>query len=486
VTDPGNGDPNFGYPPSAANPANYSAPLEVVAGLANPGAAPDRGVPATGNVSYIYYDPTLVPGPVPGQMVPVGWSVADRAIKAVSYNADTRTAILITEPFDKNVTDQPDYVEVRVAGIKDLSTNALIASRRRVTPQTGRHEFDIALAVTTNLPGASVDTNNILGVRDNAVDGYGASGEEDIIEVLPPLQNFVYLASHHSDSEPGWAGAGGMYTQDLMKTPTLNQQKVWGKIGISTDLGTAAVPATITVTWNLNVPGREVPFLYSVELLDPEDIDGDGLKSYDMRKISSFRFTIAADGIPTTRFLGVRVSTPFAVAKQFNSGFNLMAVPVKPINPKPDSVFFGLSPLVVYRYDSDTQQYEFYPTVTRFDAVESGRGYWIQPRATTTINVLGTPLAGTQTVKLNPGWNLIGNPFNKPVAGSTILVKVGDRVLSVADAVAQGIIDENVLRYDNAQRVYVPSAIGSTTLETWTGYWVLATQAAELLISSPQ
>ncbi|MGQ9524595.1 MAG: hypothetical protein ACUVTZ_07085, partial [Armatimonadota bacterium] len=473
--------------PSAANPDNYFAPLEVrPGGLANPGAAPDRDDPAKGKVSYIYYDPTLVSGQVAGQMVPKGWSVADRAIKAVSYNADTRTAILITEPFDKNVTDQPDYVEVRVAGIKDLSTNALIASRRRVTPQTGRHEFDIALAVTTNLAGASVDTNNILGVRDNAVDGYGVSGEEDIIEVLPPLQNFVYLASHHSDSEPGWAGAGGMYTQDLMETPTLNQQKVWGKIGISTDLGTAAVPATITVTWNLNVPGREVPFLYSVELLDPEDIDGDGLKSYDMRKISSFRFTIAADGIPTTRFLGVRVSTPFAVAKQFNSGFNLMAVPVKPINPKPDSVFFGLSPLVVYRYESDTQQYEFYPTVTRFDAVESGRGYWIQPRATTTINVLGTPLAGTQTVKLNPGWNLIGNPFNKPVAGSTILVKVGDRVLSVADAVAQGIIDENVLRYDNAQRVYVPSAIGSTTLETWTGYWVLATQAAELLISSPQ
>ncbi|MGQ9698582.1 MAG: Ig-like domain-containing protein, partial [Armatimonadota bacterium] len=49
VTDPGNSDPNFGYPPSAANPDNYCAPLEVrPGGLANPGAAPDRGVPATG------------------------------------------------------------------------------------------------------------------------------------------------------------------------------------------------------------------------------------------------------------------------------------------------------------------------------------------------------------------------------------------------------------------------------------------------------
>jgi hypothetical protein len=148
-------------------------------------------------------------------------------------------------------------------------------------------------------------------------------------------------------------------------------------------------------------------------------------------------------------------------------------------------VFFGLSPLVVYRFEADAQQYEFYPTITRFNAVEPGRGYWIQPRGTTTINVLGTPLAGTQSVKLYPGWNLIGAPFLKPVAGSTLMVKVGDRTMSVAEAVSSGVIDGNILRYDNAQRVYVPSAIAATNLEPWTGYWVLATQAAELLISSP-
>jgi len=485
VTDPANGDANFGYPPSAANPANYKAPLDPAVGIADPGSAPVRAAAVPGRVSYIYYDPTLAP--VQGQpnvMAPKGWTVADRAILAVSYNADTRTAILITEPFDKNLTADPDYVEVKIEGIKDLSTNTMAAARRRVTPNVGRHEFDINLAVTTNLPGASVDTHNILGVRDNASDGFGG-GEEDILEVLPPLQNFVYLASHHADTESGWQGAGGIYTQDLMKTPTLNQEKVWSKIGISTDLGTAAVPATITLTWDLNVPGREVPFLYSVELLDPEDINGDGLKSYDMRKISSFSFTIATDGILTTRFVGVKVSTPRSVAKTFSSGFNLMSLPVKPINPNPASVFFGLSPLVVYRFEADAQQYEFYPTITRFNAVEPGRGYWIQPRGTTTINVLGTPLAGTQSVKLYPGWNLIGVPFLKPVAGSTLMVKVGDRTMSVAEAVSSGVIDGNILRYDNAQRVYVPSAIAATNLEPWTGYWVLATQAAELLISSP-
>lgn len=496
---------------SAANTANYLAPLAATGatGLGSSSAALSNNADlsttsarnaAAGKVSYVFYDSTPVIGPN-NTTVPYGWRVVNKNIASVQYNADTRTATLI---LDSPLTEgqgsgQPEFVVVRARGndlpnypassadeprIRDLSTNSLVNGRRQTSPQEGRLDWQINLGVTTNVPGASIDTHNVIGVRAGAVDGFGG-GDEDIPKVLPPLQNFVYLASQHSDSEPGWSGAGGVYAQDLMSRPGLNDVRSWPKIGITTDLGAAAAPATITLTWDLKVPGHEVPYFDAVELLDPSDINGDGIKSYDMRKISSFSFQVATDGILTTQFLGIKVYTPSTVTHQFATGFNLMSVPVAPINPAPSSVFFGLSPLFAYRYDSTAQQYDIYPMVPSFDSIEAGRGYWIQPKAPTTISVLGSRVVGTQSIQLKAGWNLIGSPFGAPVSGSTLLVKSGGTVMSVAQAVKAGIVDGNLLSYDNAQRSYVPSDLATGVMNPWVGYWLLANQDAELLISNP-
>ncbi len=491
TTDPGNVDANTGFGVSAANPANYVAPLKFDPGSGNlVDRTSEEKVASKGKISHVFFNRNRFRGfrPDGTEIRDVGFDVEDIPIQSIEYNAATRTATLIlgqpmTKGQEETDPDKRDKVVFEVSDVKDLATNPIAANtRREALVQTGRRDWRIKLSVTADVPGASVDVNNFIGVDANAKND---RDDLDIPEPLAPGANHVFLASVRSDAEFG-AGQGGSFTQDVMARPAQGEERSWPNIAITTDLGVDQAPATITLTWDLAVPGREVPFSYAVELKDPDDINGDGIKSYDMRKMSSFSFKVAANGVDTTKRLSIRVATPKLVSKTFSPGFNLISIPVQPQNPDPASVLFGLVPQVTYRF-TPGRGYEIWPINPEFSKMEVNRAYWIQPRANTTLNVLGAPNVGTQVISLKEGWNGIAASFdaNVSVPGNSLLFRSGDTVLSVAQAIAQGWIQPTLFRYDNASRTYVAVRLDQASLDPWVGYWILAFRDVDLLIPAP-
>lgn len=491
TTDPGNVDVNTGFGVSAANKDNYVAPLRFDPGSGSLVNRTDAEKAANkGKISHVFFNRNRFRGfrPDGSEIRDVGFDVEDIPIESVEYNAATRTATLIlaqpmTQGQSETDPDKRDKVVFEVSNVKDLATNPIAANtRREALVQTGRRDWRIKLSVTADVPGASVDVNNFIGVDANARND---RDDLDIPEPLAPGANHVFLASIRSDAEFG-AGQGGSFTQDVMARPAQGEERNWPNIAITTDLGVDQAPATITLTWDLAVPGREVPFSYAVELKDPDDVNGDGIKSYDMRKVTSFSFKIAANGVDTTKRLAIRVATPKLVSKTFSPGFNLISIPVQPQNPDPASVLFGLAPQVVYRF-TPGRGYEIWPINPEFTKMEVNRAYWIQPRANTTLNVLGAPNVGTQVISLKEGWNGIAASFdaNVSVPGNSLLFRSGDTVLSVAQAITQGWIQPTLFRFDNASRAYVAVRLDQASLDPWVGYWILAFRDVDLLIPAP-
>ncbi|MFA6447906.1 MAG: S8 family serine peptidase [bacterium] len=104
----------------------------------------------------------------------------------------------------------------------------------------------------------------------------------------------------------------------------------------------------------------------------------------------------------------------------------------------------------------------------------SGRGYWIYMREAKTISVPEVK-AGPDSafkVKLEPGWNIIGNPYEYPLDPAVSL-----RISGAAFQDSKKVIPV-LLTYDGDSGTYRYAQI----LEQWKGYCVYANEAAELEI----
>ena len=97
---------------------------------------------------------------------------------------------------------------------------------------------------------------------------------------------------------------------------------------------------------------------------------------------------------------------------------------------------------------------------------------------------MGIPLASsTQSYRIGllPGWNMIGDPFASAVPMSSIQVDT----VTPGNPVAIGSASTVQLPfYDYNGSAYQTLGTGDT-LQPFVGYWVHATQAAELVIPAP-
>jgi fibronectin type 3 domain-containing protein len=117
------------------------------------------------------------------------------------------------------------------------------------------------------------------------------------------------------------------------------------------------------------------------------------------------------------------------------------------------------------------------PTVLQAPA---GLGFWVRVGQATDLLVRGDPVPQTSdyVVRLQSGWNLIGNPFDAAVRWADVESEPADAVLAVAWG------------YDQA-RGYFPVFStqvtgGATGLDQARGYWVYATRDALLRFPGPQ
>jgi hypothetical protein len=124
------------------------------------------------------------------------------------------------------------------------------------------------------------------------------------------------------------------------------------------------------------------------------------------------------------------------------TGWNLVSTPVAPNDASPQAVFGDLG--------GDVRTYEDGEQVPA-SSIEVGKGYWVfNPGAATSVVVIGTA-AGSGSVALAAGWNVIG---------------VGAEVAVPAGAIARQQVGDDYVSVDS--------------LEPAVGYWVFVNEATTL------
>ena len=88
----------------------------------------------------------------------------------------------------------------------------------------------------------------------------------------------------------------------------------------------------------------------------------------------------------------------------------------------------------------------------------------------------------SKTISLNPGWNLIGNPYGTNVNLSDCDVHYTS-TKTYADAVTSGWIGNAVYIWNES--TYVESHYSTAKLEPWKGYWIMAYYNLDLIIKKP-
>jgi len=125
----------------------------------------------------------------------------------------------------------------------------------------------------------------------------------------------------------------------------------------------------------------------------------------------------------------------------------------------------------LYEYDPSLQSNAEFLTVPAASfKPEPGRGFWLITLAshqvdTSPITGFSTPTGGDYPIALMQGWNLVGDPFDFPVAWSAVQK-------------LPGMLDTDLRAYDGATGAYT----NPTELEPFEGYFLYAPQAGNLLV----
>jgi len=168
------------------------------------------------------------------------------------------------------------------------------------------------------------------------------------------------------------------------------------------------------------------------------------------------------------------------------TGWNLISLPVRPVDPEPTSVFLGLSlDLNLARYDPIARSYVFYrdATPTEFGLLDEKSGYWLNLLAPSSISFLGQrPTARPTMPSQAQGWHLFGCPEIPPQWTAELSVTNLDTTENklLASAATQGWIGLPFFTYDPAIMGYQTLGLepwDATAWQPWQGAWVDCAQA---------
>ena len=171
---------------------------------------------------------------------------------------------------------------------------------------------------------------------------------------------------------------------------------------------------------------------------------------------------------------------------------NFVSIPFSFAAPAVAAVV-GLAPgaaVAAWQPDPSGGRYVYLGRDANFPPVEPGRAFVVSQSGAGTLSILQPPAgAGTRTVALKAGWNLIGWPDLAWVPISSIGVRAGGVNLSFAEAARRGIVHGYAWGYDPRAGDYLlvhPSFPGAQRgFETWKGYWVRANADCELFLPNP-
>ena len=147
--------------------------------------------------------------------------------------------------------------------------------------------------------------------------------------------------------------------------------------------------------------------------------------------------------------------------KDFTAGWNLISVPVVPIDQNTSAVIGDdVANFFFYEYKNG----DYSSAIT----VERNKGYWFGIESNTTVVVTGKPKIIDDTLSISAGWNLVGSPFLKKYPKSAIKYSKNGVTVSADSAVQLGWLQNSFYNYNVTSKSYE----SADTLSLWNGYWL--------------
>ncbi len=180
-------------------------------------------------------------------------------------------------------------------------------------------------------------------------------------------------------------------------------------------------------------------------------------------------------------------------------GLDMISVPFQFDNLDAEYVFQSLGSLTsgaagLARWDPEAGEYKLFPDAF-VSIVEPGKGYWLVNRALEEIKLpeagrSPVPLTSDYQVQLEAGWNMIGNPFTRPIVWSETEVITRGRKVSLRQAIDRQVIRGTLFEFDAQAHArgddpYKFEQTLDCTLNPWRGYWVHVLDPITLVFKPP-
>ncbi len=152
-----------------------------------------------------------------------------------------------------------------------------------------------------------------------------------------------------------------------------------------------------------------------------------------------------------------------SVSRKLKTGWNMISLPVEPLDQAPEDVFSEVSSLNIWEW---AQGEYVKPT-----KIEPSQGYWLYLFSETTITVEGLFIEEDYGVQLGQaGWHILSTPTTHVQWGRTTF-RLGEEEKSFGAAVEAGWISPSVHQYNTGTGGY-ESFGGSGAIEAWFGQWI--------------
>jgi len=168
--------------------------------------------------------------------------------------------------------------------------------------------------------------------------------------------------------------------------------------------------------------------------------------------------------------------TPTFAETEVALTWNLISLPLIPEDNDIDAVFGDDidGAYFVYGY----RQEEGY---TRPDTVSLGKGYWFFTSEEANIDVTGEARIIADTLDLDQGWNLIGDPFPMEISIDSVHIASPESTYTLSGAIEDSLVQEVFYGSRNGDDEY----FNANVLQPWSGYWTMALQENLQMIIHP-
>jgi hypothetical protein len=177
------------------------------------------------------------------------------------------------------------------------------------------------------------------------------------------------------------------------------------------------------------------------------------------------------------------------------AGWNLISLPLDPVDTNPVNVFAGISiEGRLYRWVPQETRYAVYLSAnpSDFGEAEAGAGYWLYADGPETITYNGYSRTGSAERNLPiGGWHLVGCPQTaaKTLTACSLYNNGTGMSKSYPDAAASNWISDPFYWYDQASGSYSASGLddwdADDSLRPWRGYWAHTATGSDLDLIVP-